>query len=224
MDVNKKIKTNNNKKNATLILIIIVVASLFLYIAIMTGLNERSNSGNNGNMDNTGNTEEKRDKITEYFPDCGILSDDCLDVNCDKYFLCNDKEYKTCKIYDCGKDYGIGTIDADGKLSTSRKIKYDEEGVRKMIEKCKGDIDVLKNECIGENREMEVQVSTNGQCEITGFLAIGKKQSENEENKVNSGKFSIIAENSYKVTFDTCENMSEIIAIGNGGVSIKKEL
>lgn len=223
MNVNKKIKTNINKKNTPLLLIVIfAILSLFLFIAIMI---VKLNGGNDGRGNgNNGNAAEKRDKIAENFPDCGILSDDCLDINCDKYFLCNDKEYKACEIYDCGKDYGVGTIDADGKLSISREIKYDEERVRKIIDKCKGGIDVLKNQCIGKNREMEVKVSTNGQCEITGFLAIDKKQSETEEDKVNSGKFSIIGENSYKITFDACENISEIIAIGDSGVSIKKEL
>jgi len=223
MNVNKKTKTNINKKNIPLTLIIVfVILSLFLYIALMMikfyGVNDE------GRDENVDNAKKEGNGISENFKDCGILFDNCSDVvNCDKYFLCDDKKYKTCEIYDCGKDYGIGTIDKDGKLAISREIKYDEERVIKMIEKCQGKIDVAKNACNGKSREMEVKVLTNGQCEITGFLAVDEGLDENGEQRVGSGKFSIVGENSFKITFDSCEKISEIIAIGNGGVSIKKE-
>jgi len=218
----KKIKTNINNKNILLLLVIALVIlltfSYIIYMAAKVGIE----GGGSSNV--VGGPTEIKNNISGNFKDCSLLSGSCLDAGCDKYFLCSDKKYKKCEIYDCGKDYGIGTIDMGGKMAISREVKFNEANVLKMIEKCQGTVDVIKNTCNGGSREMEVKVLTNGQCGISGFLAIGKKQGETGEEKVMSGKFSAAGENSYKVTFDVCEDISEIIAIGDGGVSIKKEL
>lgn len=190
---------------------------LFYIIGVLIQLNEK---GGSGALPNQGGLLENSE-FASYFPGCGLLNNSCLGSKCDQYFLCNDKKYLVCEIYDCGENFGIGTEDENGKISIEKKIKQDREKIIKMISKCKGEIEIITNICESGKLKIQAKVATNGDCKIEAFMA-AYGGSQTEPKSFMSAEFSSLGNNLYAVEIGRCDNVLEVIAVGEGGVSIKK--
>lgn len=208
---NKKINTSTNM---LLVLIGIVVVLLLLVFFIQNREEETTETGLPVSNDPV-------EDFSGHFPECDLINDSCLNTNCDKYFLCNDKKYVTCEIYDCKKEFGIVTIDESGEIKTERRIKYDRERITEIKNRCDGKLEIIKSECVEEKLEMRVKVKTAGDCTIGGFMAVYETGEIAGEKNVKSIKFSNLEEEFYLVKADNCEEISELIAVGDSGVSIR---
>ena len=205
----------------TVILLSITLILLFYIIAVLVQIETVLET----NLKTADNISYVDDDITDevalgdYFPGCELITENCLDSSCRYYFLCNDKKYAKCEIYDCGEDFGVGTMDEKGKISAGKKIKQDREKIKKAINKCRGSVEILSSECAEENLRIKVKVSTAGDCGIKGFIA----GYGGEEKKLfkSAADFSVMEDNSYLVVLNGCEEITKLIAVGEGGVSIK---
>jgi hypothetical protein len=163
----------------------------------------------------------KNSEFASYFPGCDLINNSCLSSKCDQYFLCNDKKYLACEVYDCGENFGIGTKDENGKINIERKIKQDREKIIKMVSKCKGKIEIIDSVCESEKLKIQAKVTTAGDCKIEAFMAAyGGDQTESKS--FMSAEFSDLGNDLYAVEIGRCDNILEVIAVGEGGVSIKK--
>ena len=217
-------KKDKNKKTKTniiiflLILVVVVVCSVVL-ICMNESKNRKRITPKPPEIN-----ENSENKFEAYFPGCKIIENDCVDSKCDKFFLCNDKKYLTCEIYDCVQDYGIGTIDVEENIKIRKKIKHDRELAEKMIEKCRGDIEVRDSNCIDNKLELKIKVSTQGECVIRSFKTAHQDENNLELMEyVNADSF-ILEDGLYSVTFDSCREYLEIIAVGGGGITINEKL
>lgn len=174
----------------------------------------------NGALSGQGGLSENGE-FAPYFPGCGLINNSCLSSKCDQYFLCNDKKYLVCEIYDCGENFGIGTKDESGKINIEKKIKQDREKIMEMVNKCKGKIEIMDNTCESGKLKIQAKVTTDGDCKIEAFMAAyGGDQAESKN--FMSAEFSDLGNNLYAVEIGRCDNILEVIAVGEGGVSIKK--
>lgn len=160
-------------------------------------------------------------EFASYFVGCGLLNDKCLNADCDQYFLCSDKNYSACETYDCGEEFGVGTKDQSGKIDVIKKTKQEREKIKRMLDMCRGSLEIFGNVCENGKLKAKVKVSTAGSCEIEGFLASYKNTGNTEENRFERIEFSRISEGLYQVTLDNCAEMPELIAVGENGISIK---
>ena len=213
-------KKNKKIKNLPVFafLSLAVFGLLFFYIiGVLVQLGEKSGNGVPVNYDKqAGNVE-----FASYFPGCNLINEHCLSSKCDQYFLCNDKKYLICEVYDCGEDFGVGTKDENGKTNIEKKMKQDREKVIKMVNKCKGEVEIMDSVCENEKLKIQAKVTTAGDCKIEAFMAaFGGDQTETKS--FASVEFSDLGNDLYTVEVDRCDNILEIIAVGEGGVSIKK--
>lgn len=190
---------------------------LFYIIGVLLQLYEKSRD----NVLPCYNNLSKSGEFFSYFPDCDLITTDCLDSKCDQYFLCNDKKYSICEIYDCGEDFGVGTKDENGKINIEKKIKQDKEKIIKMVSKCKGNVEIIGSSCESERLKIQAKVTTAGDCKIEAFMAAFSNDQVGSKSFM-SAEFSDLGNNLYAVEIDRCDNILEIIAVGEGGVSIKK--
>ncbi len=220
---NMKLNTKNKKINIPMIFmelsIIILIVLLVYVVGVLTQFDGDGHwSGfspaHNGAFNNGA-------EFASYFAGCGLLNDKCLNTDCDQYFLCNDKKYSICEIYDCGEEFGVGTKDQEGKIDVRKKIKQEREKIKKILDKCKGSLETLENVCEGGKLEIKVKVSTAGSCEIEGFLASYKSADNAEKNELKRAEFSKISDGLYLVSLDDCAKIPELIAVGENGISIK---
>ncbi len=210
------------KKTKTLpifmFLLMAIFGLLFFYIiGVLMQLDEKNGSGA---LPNQGGLSENSE-FASYFPGCGLLNNSCLGSKCDQYFLCNDKKYLVCEIYDCGENFGVGTEDENGKISIEKKIKQDREKIIKMVSKCKGKIEIVNSVCESGKLKIQTKVTTDGDCKIEAFMA-AYGGSQTESKSFAPAEFSVLGNNLYAVEIGRCDDISEIIAVGEGGVSIKK--
>lgn len=149
------------------------------------------------------------------FSGCGVLKESCIDKSCDLYYLCNDRDAASCKIYDCGEKYGVETRDRNGVVSGVYKDKFNKEKAEIDIVSCGGRLAVIeKKECDNNKAIAKVQLMIGKDCAINGFTM-------NVGGKVNMAAFS--KENDYYVlSANNCGIISDITAIGEGGVQIKE--
>ena len=204
----------NKKINTSLIFVGIVVLMVFLVFLVQNREREIGNSDlpiHNDPIEN----------FSDYFPGCSLINGSCLSTDCDKYFLCNDKKYVTCEIYDCKKEFGIVTVDENGETKTNRKIKDDRKRIIEIKSRCDGKLEILKSECIEEKLEMQVKVETVGDCAISGFMATYKTGETASEKSVKSVEFFDLEEGLYLIKTNNCEEISELVAIGDSGISIR---
>ena len=163
----------------------------------------------------------EKTKFASYFPECGLLNSECLNMDCDKYFLCSDKKYSICEVYDCGEEFGIGTKDKDGKTDIQRKAKDNKKKIIEIKSRCSGTVEIIESDCINGKLEMAVKVVTSGDCAIEGFLVGYGSGESGEKIDFKPAKFSSLGGGLYSVSVSTCGDVAEIIAIGENGVSIK---
>lgn len=149
------------------------------------------------------------------FSSCSVLKENCPDKSCDLFYLCNEAEVKSCKVFDCGEKYGIETADADGVISKKYRDKFNKEKSELDIKECGGRLAVTeKKECKNDSGELTVQILTGENCEITGFtLKIDGQDKMVPFRKEND---------TYKLNLNKCGEITDITAIGEGGVQIKE--
>ncbi|NOQ68194.1 hypothetical protein GQ568_02015 [Patescibacteria group bacterium] len=148
------------------------------------------------------------------FKDCHVLADSCKDQSCRYLFLCNETEFSDCRVYDCGDKYGMKILDKQGNIQNKFRQKPDQTKVQEMISKCRGSLEVLESkECENGKAMASVKVETSGECNINSFLMTvdGKNKIARFEKEGNI----------YNLSVSQCGAISEIKAIGEGGVEIK---
>lgn len=216
-----KNKKMNNSKIFMGILSLVLVFLLFCVVLILL----RTDT-DNGDRENNPSAElatsNERVDFAVYFPECNLLSSNCLNADCDQYFLCNDKEYLRCEVYDCGEEFGIGTKDKDGKVDIlPREAKDNKEKIVEVKSRCSGTVEIVKSDCKDEKLKMTIKVATNGDCKIEGFLVGYRDQEGGGETNFKPAEFSDLDSGVYAVSVNSCNEVLEIIAIGENGVSIK---
>ncbi|MCK5122633.1 MAG: hypothetical protein KAQ87_00575 [Candidatus Pacebacteria bacterium] len=203
------------------ILFTVMVILLFCIAAVLIQTDEnksgRENETEINNLDGS-----KNEEFASYFDGCDLLNRECLSMDCGQYFLCNDKEYSVCEIYDCGMEFGIGTKDSEGKIKIERKIKDNRKKIMEVKSRCKGLLEVIESNYVDEKFEANIKVTTAGSCKIGGFLVSCKNLETGEDNGFKPAKFSDFGSSSYLISVNNCSEMSEIIAIGENGISIKQ--
>ena len=215
----------NNKKVDILAiftktLYFIAVILLFYIVGVLIQIDgERVDRGNNFPAE-TADLNEKT-KFAAYFPECDLLNSECLDTNCDQYFLCSGEKYSRCEVYDCGEEFGIGTEDEDGKTDIQRKAKYNKEKIIEIKSRCGGTAEIIESDCINGKLEIAAKVVTSGNCKIEGFLVGYRSGEGGEKIDFKPAKFSSLGGGFYSVSVSACGDVAEIIAIGENGVSIK---
>lgn len=218
-------KKKNKKVNISLafmgIFAAVLIILLFYIVGVLIQLKESEMPKNGVDSSNSQTHIEKTGKFASYFPECGLINDKCLDASCVKYFLCNDKKYSVCEIYDCQEEFGIATEDEDGKINIKRKIKDERKKIVEIKNRCNGTLEILKSDCVEEKLEMQVQVNTAGNCVIEGFMAVYKIGEDASEKSFKPAKFSNLGNGIYLVRTSNCNEILELIAIGEAGVSIK---
>lgn len=209
-----------SKSKAILIFIIALVIFLFVIIGFLV-LSRESRAPENGGVIVDLKTEiVVEDKFHASFPGCGLIYNDCFDTTCGLYFLCNEKKYSTCEIYDCGEEFGIGTEDNNGEIRITKELKVDKEKVEAIVSKCRGgSLSIEKQECVENKLVVNVSLNVGGECIIKNFMA---EYVFGEENKFRSvDKFSDLGSNNYLLTMNNCDDAVGFIAVGEGGVSIR---
>jgi len=153
--------------------------------------------------------------IVSAFPDCQLLSDSCNSQDCQFYYLCSDfAAANNCTVYDCGGKYGVAAEMADGRSVTKEYAKPDKEKINALVDRCKGSLTIKNKKCVEGKYQINVAVSTVGECLIQGFMVdTGNKNYIAPEFTQNNG--------SYSITLNSCADFAEIIAVGEGGVSIR---
>lgn len=194
-----ELKFRNNK----IPIIPLIVLFIAIFILIIVLVSQEDNVPSPGSI--------------AYFSDCQVLSESCLTEECKYYFLCSaESGISNCKVYDCNSDYGI-LIEKQGKTTTSKRAKPNPEETQKIVQNCQGEIEVLTKECKDNSLNISLKVKTAGECKINAFLAdLGDGNYTQPSWEEKAGSFEV------KVK-DNC-NVAEVIAIGTGGVAIKKSL
>ncbi|NOQ68277.1 hypothetical protein GQ568_02450 [Patescibacteria group bacterium] len=215
-------KKKNKKVNTALIfaaVFAIVSFGIIIAVLIQSGKNEISKNGDNSNLPTEDNFV-KTSKFASYFPECGLIYDDCLDTTCGLYFLCNEEKYSTCEIYDCGEEFGVGTEDKNGKIRTRKEIKVDKAKVEELVSKCRGgSLSVIDKKCVENKLEVNVDLDIGDKCEIKNFMAEYDLDGEKKFSSVD--KFSDLGGNKYLITINNCDDFVKLIAVGEGGVGIR---
>jgi len=209
-----------NKSKAILVFIIALVILSFVIIGFFV-LSRESRAPENGGVIVDLKTEiVAEDKFYASFPGCGLIYNDCLDTTCGLYFLCNEKKYSTCEIYDCGEEFGVGTEDNNGEVRITKELKVDKEKVEEIVSKCRGgSLSIGKQECVENKLVVNVSLNVRGECIIKNFMA---EYVLGEENKFRTvDKFSDLGNNNYLLTMNNCDDAVGFIAVGEGGVSIR---
>lgn len=149
------------------------------------------------------------------FSGCQLLNDSCFGRECPYSYMCDDfKNLKNCSVYDCGKNYGIVVKTEKDDIVTREYPKPDPKEVYALVDRCRGKLDIVSKKCVGGKYEIDIKVSTKGECKIQNFLVdSGNKNYAAAAFEQTNGL--------YHLSLDSCNNFSEIIAVGEGGVSIK---
>ncbi|MEA1936488.1 MAG: hypothetical protein U9N04_00010 [Patescibacteria group bacterium] len=185
--------------------IIVAVAMAVLTIIIIAGI-----------------VSEKKEpkKTVSKFVNCSVLVDSCKDQNCKFLFLCNEAEFSDCRVYDCGKNYGVRITDKAGNIQEKVREKtspYENEKTKEMIAKCSGTFEVIeKKNCENGKATAKVKLSVKGDCEIKSatMTVNGKTRIASVER---DGKF-------YSVSIKSCGEISDIKMTGEGGVGIGEKV
>ena len=155
----------------------------------------------------------EKQKPIDPFKDCSVLADSCNDRSCRYHFLCNETEFSDCKVYDCGDKYGMRILDKQGNVQEKTRQKPDQAKVQEMISKCRGSVEVLEKKCEGAKSMAKVKVVTDGDCKIGSFIMMidGKNRIARFEKEGDI----------YNLSVGQCGMISEIKAVGEGGVEIR---
>ena len=212
------IKTKKNKILMLSMIITFLIFSILLIYIIKTSVVKDDILKNNNVEDELVYGDEI---FSEYFSNCSLLEDKCLSTKCDKYFLCNDKNYETCEIYDCINEYGIGTIDDSGKKELKREMKDQSVAIQKIRNDCKGEIVILKGGCDESNQKLNIKVKTSGSCSFSSFKIFYLVDGEEEYEYAD---FEKLNDEEFLLSMKDCSNIQRIRAISDKGISVEKTL
>lgn len=159
------------------------------------------------------NEKNKNSGIVESFPNCKALVNACNDSSCRYYFLCNEMENLNCNVYDCGDKYGMEILNKQGNIQKKTRQKPDQTKVQEVVSKCRGSLEVLERKCEGDKSIAQVKVTTDGDCKISSFIMV-------VEGKSRIARFEKEGD-IYNLSVGQCGFISEIKAVGEGGVEIK---
>lgn len=151
---------------------------------------------------------------SEYFKDCEVLEDSCIDITCRHYTRCGDEAFQACTIYDCGREYGIYVEDFEGKSKMRKEAKPDLDAVKAKKEACQGNIYVLSQDCLNGKTEIKARIETVGECEIGGFNVIF------EDAGVRVSDFTASGDGTYSITSNYCGKISSLTAKTRDGISL----
>lgn len=149
------------------------------------------------------------------FSSCSILEVNCADNSCGLHYLCNEEGITNCKIYDCGKKYWVEAQDKNGMILKGYKDKFDIGKAEADVKNCGGRLAVIeKKECDNGKATAKVQLAVGDSCSISGFtMSIDNIPSMALFKKEN---------NYYILSAGKCGAISDVTAIGEGGVQIKE--
>lgn len=156
----------------------------------------------------------KEDKANP-FESCGILEESCMDTSCAFYSSCGQSGWQSCKIYDCGNDYGIYFMDRDGKVTSKREAKPDNKAIEAEKEACKGTMEILEQNCADNKYQAKVKIATKGECKIGNFFIFD----ENDQSQPNN--FTRLDDNTYVITSDVCKKITDIIPASVSGMALE---
>ena len=214
-----KIDKKNNF-NAVFLFLIILVFLLFILVGFLIQYGENKELKNSVPVDNSQTEGVDTGKFSASFLTCGLIYNDCLDTTCGLYFLCNEKKYLTCEIYDCGEEFGVGTEDENGEIRTVKELKVDKARVEEVVSKCRGgSLNITNKECVENKLMVNVNLDLSDKCEIKNFMAEYSLEEEKLFSTVD--EFTDLGNNNYLLTMNNCDNSVEFIAIGEGGVGIR---
>ena len=195
----EKILTSFKRRVFLLLVLILILVGGFLALSLIS-------------------KKETQPSIEKRFKDCKLLADSCINENCRYYFLCSGyPNLENCKVYDCGEEYGIEVIKKENKIETYTQKKPDVSQAQSVVRKCQGEIKIYERKCQKNSIELKLEVKTEGNCPINAFLLkVGEKgyiQPSWERKK-----------NLFYLKADNACGAEEVIAIGIGGVAIRKRL
>ena len=157
-------------------------------------------------------TEKPEQPIAEK-PKCEVLYENCRNISCRYYYLCNTVDFETCTIYDCGSGIKAEITDKQGNITTKEKEKTDMKEVYNIIQACKGTTQIIRNQCITGKKELKVEVNTKGECTIGAFVVNQGKNDYAPEFENRDGYFYL--------TLRDCNKITKLIAIGDKGVLVE---
>ena len=150
------------------------------------------------------------------FKNCEVLAESCLDKDCPYYFLCDVVEFDDCSVYDCETYYGVLIKNKQGETIVREQPKPDKEKVRETLNKCRGTVEVLEKKYKDGKLEIKTSVVTKGDCEILSFIVKTDKGYQTPLFEKKDDYYNLVFSASLKDVF-------EIIAVGEGGVSIREK-
>lgn len=151
----------------------------------------------------------------EYFKNCQILEENCLDIGCNYYTSCGDGNYDMCRVYDCGDTLGVFTEDSEGKQNAENQAKPDTDAISTQRESCKGTMDILSDVCVKGEEKIKVKIATEGECKIGDFAVIF------EEAGAKASTFEETGDNTYEITAIACGIVSKIVPATPNGISLE---
>jgi len=150
------------------------------------------------------------------FASCDILAKDCVDITtCGLNIYCGDGALKNCKVYDCGKSYGVFAEDLAGNVIYKNEAKPDEGVSDAVRSACAGTMQILKQECREDKTETRIRLNTKGACEIESFAMIY------ENGGAMPNTFTLEEDGTYLVISKNCGNIQEIIPAAKGGIGLE---
>jgi hypothetical protein len=201
--MNDEVKKSLNGKKGNKLAPLIFLASFALIMLIVFAIGMSFISTNNSNDPDV------------HFKNCKLLASNCTDiVTCGLNVYCGDGEYKDCRIYDCENSFGIFTKGLNDEVVFDNVMKQSNEEVAAVRENCGGTMQILSQECKGNQTEIKLKITPKGQCEIESIATVF----DNIGTWPNT--FSTVGDNTYSIISNTCEKLNKVIPVGKGGVDL----
>lgn len=146
------------------------------------------------------------------FSNCAELAKDCNDNKCYYYNLCAfASDFKSCRVYDCGKSYGIEISAKNGNILTKSYEKPKIEDIKAASAACQGTVKIVGDKCEkNATRKITAKVATSGECAVEAFVY-------RQGNDLKPAVFASSANDAYLLTIPSCDPIAEVSAIGSSG-------
>jgi hypothetical protein len=197
-------KFNVNNLAAKLYFSFLIALSLVLAIFIIAVFSYRNENKNH----------LTQSEASGFFSDCGELAADCANGECQYYSLCDFvSDYKECRVYDCGKNYGVQVTAKDDQIFAKTYEKPVIAGAKEKIDACAGTVKIVSNKCEKNIGKIIAEIATGGNCPPEALVF---KQND----QWLAGDFSSLGSSRYLLSTPTCEKISGLKAIGHSGMTI----
>lgn len=158
---------------------------------------------------------------------CLKLAENCLNKECPQFEpYCSwssslDLNVKNCTVYECAENEYLHIAEIEftnpfGKnirriFPKEKTLQETEKEMSPFLERCKGELQIIDNKNCSK---VEVKVITKGKCRISNF--IGSFDNKNYQT------FDFFTQgDSYFLAIPDCQNLKDLIAVGERGISIK---